>query len=94
MRPCNYNKKMVEYAPRILEVYMTKWGAFALGVVAGGAAVLLARDAGFKKACAKIIGAGLKLKDDAAAFVETVKEDAQDIMAEAAYNKDAASAAN
>ena len=37
---------------------MTKWGAFALGVVAGGAAVLLARDAGFKKACAKIIGAG------------------------------------
>ena len=73
---------------------MTKWGAFALGVVAGGAAVLLARNANFKKACAKIIGAGLKLKDEAAAFVETVKEDAQDIMAEAAYNKDAASAAN
>ena len=68
--------------------------AAPVAVVAGGAAVLLARDAGFKKACAKIIGAGLKLKDDAAAFVETVKEDAQDIMAEAAYNKDAASAAN
>ena len=49
---------------------MTRWGAFALGVVAGGAAVLLARNANFKKACAKVVGAGLKLKDDAAAFVE------------------------
>ncbi|EMB45602.1 MULTISPECIES: DUF6110 family protein [Treponema] len=71
---------------------MTRWGAFALGVVAGGAAVLLARNANFKKACAKVVGAGLKLKDEAAAFVETVKEDAQDIMAEAAYNKEAAEA--
>jgi len=71
---------------------MTRWGAFALGVVAGGAAGLLARNANFKKACAKVVGAGLKLKDDAAAFVETVKEDAQDIMAEAAYNKEAAEA--
>ena len=71
---------------------MPRWGAFALGVVAGGAAVLLARNANFKKACAKVVGAGLKLKDDAAAFVETVKEDAQDIMAEAAYNKEAAEA--
>ena len=71
---------------------MTRWGAFALGVVAGGAAVLLARNANFKKACAKVVGAGLKLKDDAAAFVETVQEDAQDIMAEAAYNKEAAEA--
>ncbi|UTC67031.1 MULTISPECIES: DUF6110 family protein [unclassified Treponema] len=72
---------------------MTRWGAFALGVAAGGAAVLLARNAGFKKACAKVIGAGLKLKDEAAAFVETVKEDAQDIMAEAAYNNESASTA-
>lgn len=71
---------------------MTKWGAFALGVAAGGAAVLLAKNAGFKKVCAKVVGAGLKLKDDAAAFVETVKEDAQDIMAEAAYNKETAEA--
>ncbi|UTC76919.1 hypothetical protein E4O04_02375 [Treponema sp. OMZ 799] len=71
---------------------MTRWGAFALGVAAGGAAVLLARNASFKKACAKVIGAGLKLKDEATAFVETVKEDAQDIMAEAAYNKEAAEA--
>ncbi|UTC62794.1 hypothetical protein E4O05_02530 [Treponema sp. OMZ 787] len=71
---------------------MTRWGAFALGVAAGGAAVLLSRNANFKKACAKVVGAGLKLKEDAAAFVETVKEDAQDIMAEAAYNKEAAEA--
>ena len=71
---------------------MTKWGVFALGVAAGGAAAILTKNAGFKKACAKVIGAGLKLKEDAAAFVETVREDAQDIMAEAAYNKEAAEA--
>ena len=39
------------------------------------------------KGCAKLIGAGMQLKDDAAAFVESIKEDAEDIKAEAAYNK-------
>ena len=39
-----------------------------------------------KKACAAVVGKGLQLKDDAAAFAESVKEDAQDIVAEAKYN--------
>ncbi len=60
-----------------------KLGCFAIGVAVGGVAVAVARTAGFKKVCSKVIGAGLKLKDEAATFVETVKEDAQDIMAEA-----------
>ncbi len=34
----------------------------------------------------------MQLKDDAASFVETVKEDAEDIKAEAVYNKNAAKA--
>lgn len=45
-----------------------------------------------KKVCSKVISAGMQLKDDAASFVETVKEDAEDIKAEAAYNKNAAKA--
>ena len=34
----------------------------------------------------------MQLKDDAASFVETVKEDAEDIKAEAVYNKNEAKA--
>ncbi|MBQ0051037.1 MAG: hypothetical protein KBT11_03115 [Treponema sp.] len=66
---------------------MTKWGAFAIGAVAGIAAVQLVKTPGFKKACASVIGKGMQLKDDAAAFAESVKEDAQDIIAEAKFNK-------
>lgn len=66
---------------------MTKWGAFAIGAVAGIAAIQLVKNPGFKKACASVVGKGMQLKDDAAAFAESVKEDAQDIVAEAKYNK-------
>ena len=66
---------------------MTKWGAFVIGVAVGGITVAAARRAGFKKVCAKLISAGLQLKDDASAFVETVKEDAEDIAAEIKYAK-------
>ena len=71
-----------------MEVYMTKWGAFVIGVAVGGITVAAARRAGFKKVCAKLISAGLQLKDDASAFVETVKED---IAAEIKYAKKPAS---
>lgn len=67
---------------------MTKWGAFAIGAVAGIAAIQLVKTPGFEKACASVIGKGMQLKDDAAAFAESVKEDAQDIVAEAKYNKE------
>lgn len=71
-----------------LEEYMTisKIGAFAIGVGVGVATVAIVKSAGFKKCCAGVVGAGMKLKDEAAAFVETVKEDAEDIVAEAKYN--------
>ena len=43
-----------------MEVYMTKWGAFVIGVAVGGITVAAARRAGFKKVCAKLISAGLQ----------------------------------
>ena len=66
--------------------FSNKWVAFGVGVVAGVAAVSLVKSPAFKKACAAVVGKGLQLKDDAAAFAESVKEDAQDIVAEAKYN--------
>ena len=63
-----------------------KWIAFGVGVVAGFAAVSLVKNTAFKKACASVVGKGLQLKDEATAFAESVKEDAQDIVAEAKYN--------
>ena len=66
--------------------FSNKWVAFGVGVVAGVAAVSLIKSPAFKKACAAVVGKGLQLKDEAAAFAESVKEDAQDILAEAKYN--------
>ena len=40
---------------------MTKWGAFAIGAVAGIAAVQLIKTPGFKKACAAVVGKGMQL---------------------------------
>lgn len=71
---------------------MTKWGAFAIGAIAGIAAVSIVKTPGFKKACAAVIGKGMQLKEDAAAFAESVKEDAEDTVAEAKYNKENAKA--
>lgn len=65
---------------------ISKLGAFAIGVGVGATALAVMKTAGFKKVCSKVVGAGMQLKDEAAAFVETVKEDAQDIVAEAKYN--------
>ena len=67
-------------------IIANKWVAFGVGVVAGVAAVSLIKSPAFKKACAAVVGKGLQLKDEAAAFAESVKEDAQDIVAEAKYN--------
>lgn len=67
-------------------IIANKWVAFGVGVVAGVALVSITKNPAFKKACASVVGKGLQLKDDAAAFAESVKEDAQDIVAEAKYN--------
>ncbi len=67
-------------------MFANRWVTFGLGIVAGVAAVSLVKNPAFKKACASVVGKGLQLKDEAAAFAEAVKEDAQDIVAEAKYN--------
>ena len=41
----------------------------------------------FRKSCSKLMAAGLQLKDDASAFFESVKEDAEDADAEAKHKK-------
>ena len=69
-------------------IIANKWVAFGVGVVAGVAAVSLIKSPAFKKACAAVVGKGLQLKDEAAAFAESVKEDAQDIVAEAKFNNE------
>ncbi|MCR4579782.1 MAG: hypothetical protein K5681_05490 [Treponema sp.] len=69
---------------------MTKLGSFVIGAACGVVAYNLVKTPAFKKACANIIGKGMQLKEDAAAFAESVKEDAEDIAAEAKYNTEAA----
>ena len=41
---------------------ISKLGAFAIGCAVGVTAVAIVRTAGFKKCCAKVVGAGLALK--------------------------------
>ena len=53
-----------------------------VGGLIGAAVVTLVRTQTFRKGCAKVVAAGLQLKDDAAEFVESVKEDAEDEQAE------------
>lgn len=58
-----------------------------IGGLVGAAVVTLVRTQAFRKGCAKIVAAGLQLKDDAAEFVESVKEDAEDENAESKAKK-------
>ncbi len=53
-----------------------------IGGLVGAAVVTFLRTDTFRKGCAKVVAAGLQLKDDAAEFVESVKEDAEDVNAE------------
>jgi len=64
-------------------VNISKTGMFVIGALAGVALVAIVKSQTFKKGCAKLISAGIRLKDEASAFVEQVKEDAEDIVAEA-----------
>lgn len=59
---------------------------FAAGVIVGAVGVCLVRDKRFRHVAAKVVGKGLQLKEDAAALVESIKEDAEDLMAEARHN--------
>lgn len=60
---------------------------FLAGVAVGAAAVYLIKDKSFRHVAAKVIGKGLQLKEEASALIESVKEDAEDIIAEARHNK-------
>ncbi|MDD6002110.1 MAG: DUF6110 family protein [Bacteroidales bacterium] len=62
---------------------ISKTGVFFLGALAGIAVIALLKTKTVQKGCAKIIAAGQQLKDEAQAFVETVKEDAEDLVEEA-----------
>lgn len=58
---------------------------FLAGAAAGAAAAIFVKSSAFRKGAAKLVSAGIQLKKDAAAFVESIKEDAEDAAAEAEY---------
>lgn len=68
-------------------MFSNKWVAFGVGIAAGVAASALIRTPAFRKACVAVVEKGMRLKEDAVAFAESVKEDVQDIAAEAIYNQ-------
>ena len=67
---------------------MSKLGIFFLGAAAGVVVTALLRTETAKKAIAKVIGAGMEIKDKATEYVETVKEGAEDVAAEAREAKE------
>ncbi len=56
-----------------------------IGAAAGAAATLFVRSSAFRKGAAQLVAASIQLKKDASAFVESIKEDAEDAAAEAEY---------
>ena len=58
-----------------------------IGGLIGGALVAFLQTQTFRKGCAKVVAAGLQLKDDASEFIESVKEDAADVSAESKQKK-------
>lgn len=57
---------------------------FALGVLAATAGVKFIKSECFRKGCVKAVAGGMKLRNDAVASLAKIKEDAEDICAEAA----------
>ena len=62
------------------------FSTFLIGALVGAAAVTIVRTPAFRKGAAKVVSAGMQLKNEASAFAASVKEDAEDIVAEANYN--------
>ena len=58
---------------------------FLAGVAVGGIIVYSVRSPQMRGLLAKAAGKGLKLKEDAAALIESIKEDAEDFAAEAKH---------
>ena len=65
---------------------ISKTSVFFIGALAGMAIIALMKSKTVQKGCARVIAAASKLKDEAQAFAETVKEDAQDMVEEAKQN--------
>ncbi len=59
---------------------------FLIGALVGAAVVTIVKTPGFRKGAAKVVSAGMQLKNEAQRFASQVKEDAEDIVAEAEYN--------
>ncbi len=59
---------------------------FLAGIAVGGFLVYSARSPQVRSLLAKAAGKGIQLKEDAAALIESIKEDAEDILAEAKHN--------
>ena len=66
--------------------------SFLIGALVGAAAVSLLRKPLVCNGVVRLIGAGLQLKEEASAFIETVKEEAEDMVAEAEHMKSRAEA--
>ena len=62
-----------------------KAGFFALGVLAATAGVKFLKSDTFHKGCVKVVSGGMKLRNEAAAEVSKIREDAQDEL----FDKDA-----
>ena len=61
---------------------MSHTKTFIIGAVAGIIISKLVRTNCFRKSCARVLNAGLQLKNDAAEFAENVKEDVKDMSSE------------
>lgn len=53
-----------------------------LGIAIGAVGATLLKSSTVRKGCAKLIAGASQLKDDAAEYLATIKEDAEDIKAE------------
>lgn len=57
-----------------------KLGFFALGVLAATAGVKFLKSKVFHDGCVKVVSGGMKLRNDAAAELAKIREDAQDAV--------------
>ncbi|MDR3287829.1 MAG: DUF6110 family protein [Peptococcaceae bacterium] len=65
---------------------------FAVGLAAGLALPLIVNSKTTRKVAVSGVAKGLKIKEDAQAALESIKEDAQDVYAEAKQQRTAGSA--
>lgn len=69
-----------------------KLPSFLIGALVGAAAVTVLRTSVVRNELVKLLGAGMRLKEEAAVFMESVKEEAEDLAAEAKFKKTQAEA--